>query len=128
MKKEIIRIVIALVLLVAAVLIEKNTAWKEWQYLLIFLVPYLIVGLDTLKEAFESLMEGEALDEDFLMSVATIGALSRRLFYVALTRAKVAVNLCLANTRMRNGMYDSNPPSRFIREIDPSFRPGVSDS
>ena len=45
----------------------------------------------------------------------------RRLFYVALTRAKVAVNLCLANTRMRNGMYDSNPPSRFIREIDPSF-------
>ena len=65
-----------MVLLVAAVLIKRNTDLHEWQYLLIFLVPYLIVGLDTLKEAFESICEGEALDEDFLMSVATLGALS----------------------------------------------------
>ncbi len=42
----------------------------------------------------------------------------RRLFYVALTRAKVSVDLTFAQTRMRNGKHESNAPSRFIREID----------
>ena len=45
----------------------------------------------------------------------------RRLFYVAITRAKVAVNLCFANSRMRNGNHESNSPSRFLREIDPQY-------
>lgn len=62
-------------LLIAAVIIEKNTDWQTWQYLLLFLVPYLVVGWDTLKEAAEGLAHGDALSEDFLMSVATIGAL-----------------------------------------------------
>ena len=65
----------ATVLLVVAVIIEKQTDWATWQYLLLFLVPYLIVGWDTLKEAAEGLIEGEALSEDFLMSIATLGAL-----------------------------------------------------
>lgn len=42
----------------------------------------------------------------------------RRLFYVALTRAMSSVHLSFANTRMRNGKHESNPPSRFIKEID----------
>ena len=42
----------------------------------------------------------------------------RRLFYVALTRAKVAVNLSFAATRMRNGKHEQNSPSRFVKEID----------
>ena len=67
----------ASVLLVAAWLIERNTpSWATWQHLLIFLVPYLIVGWDTLKEAAEGLLHGEALSEDFLMSIATLGALA----------------------------------------------------
>jgi len=45
----------------------------------------------------------------------------RRLFYVALTRAKVAVNLSFAATRMRNGKHEENEPSRFVREIDPKY-------
>ena len=45
----------------------------------------------------------------------------RRLFYVALTRAKKAVNVSFAVTRMRNGKHESNPPSRFVREIDKKF-------
>ena len=45
----------------------------------------------------------------------------RRLFYVAITRAKKAVWLSFASTRMRNGRHESNSPSRFIREIDPSY-------
>ena len=69
------KILVAAVLLVIAVVIEKHTQWATWQYLLLFLVPYLVVGWDTLKEAAEGLLEGEALSEDFLMSVATLGAL-----------------------------------------------------
>ncbi len=45
----------------------------------------------------------------------------RRLFYVAMTRAKNAVYLSYARTRMRNGKHESNSPSRFLREIDPAF-------
>ena len=63
------------VLLVAAVVVTKVTDLRIWQQLLIFLIPYLIVGGETLKEAGEKLIGGELLDEDFLMSVATLGAL-----------------------------------------------------
>ena len=45
----------------------------------------------------------------------------RRLFYVALTRAKKAVKVSFAETRMRNGKHESNSPSRFVREIDPKY-------
>ena len=72
---SLVKIIIAAVLLAAAIIIEKKTDWATWQYLLLFLVPYLIVGWDTLKEAAEGLLHGEALSEDFLMSIATLGAL-----------------------------------------------------
>lgn len=45
----------------------------------------------------------------------------RRLFYVAITRAKKAVQLSFATTRMRNGKHESNSPSRFLREIDSRY-------
>lgn len=45
----------------------------------------------------------------------------RRLFYVALTRAQKAVSVSFAGNRMRNGRRESNPPSRFVREIDPKY-------
>ena len=73
---RIIKIILATVLLIAAAIIERKTDWADWQYLLLFLVPYLIVGWETLKEAAEGLLEGEALSEDLLMSIATIGALA----------------------------------------------------
>ena len=73
---RIVKIISSIVLLIAASIIERKTAWADWQYLLLFLVPYLIVGWETLKEAAEGLFEGEALSEDFLMSIATIGALA----------------------------------------------------
>ena len=63
-------------MLAAAAIIEKRCNLPLWQMLLIYLIPYLVVGLDTLKEAAESLAHGEALDENFLMSIATIGALA----------------------------------------------------
>ncbi|MBR5076974.1 MAG: cadmium-translocating P-type ATPase, partial [Bacteroidales bacterium] len=75
-RERVVRIAVAGILLAAAVLVEHHTDWAPWQYLLLYLVPYLIVGLDTLKEAAEAVVHGEALDENFLMTVATLGALA----------------------------------------------------
>ena len=74
-KESIIRIGIAVVLLIAAAVIEHTLALPIWALLLVYLVPYLVVGWDTLKEAAEGLSHGEALDEHFLMTIATFGAL-----------------------------------------------------
>ena len=75
-KQKLIQIIAAAVLLIAAVLMTK--AFPDlamWQRLLIFLVPYVVAGFDVLKEAAEHIREGEVFDEDFLMCIATIGAL-----------------------------------------------------
>ena len=75
MKQQITTIVVAALLLVVAVFVEHHYSLPVWQLLLVYLVPYLIVGLGTLKEAAEGIAEGEPFNEHFLMSVATIGAL-----------------------------------------------------
>ena len=75
LKKQIWLISITIVLLIAAVLVEKNLNLATWQLLLVYLVPYLLIGHETLHEAIEGIMKGEAFNEHFLMSVATIGAL-----------------------------------------------------
>lgn len=62
-------------LLIAAVIVEHNTSLATWQLLLVYLVPYLLIGHDTLGEALEGIAKGDMFNEDFLMSVATIGAL-----------------------------------------------------
>jgi len=45
----------------------------------------------------------------------------RRLFYVAMTRAKKVLALSFAQTRMRNGKHESNSPSRFVKEVDQKY-------
>lgn len=62
-------------LLIAAVIVEHNTSLATWQLLLVYLVPYLLIGHDTLGEALVGIAKGDMFNEDFLMSVATIGAL-----------------------------------------------------
>lgn len=69
------RIIASALLLVAAVVVERNCSLDVWQLLLVYLVPYVIVAYDVIGEAVEGLLEGEAFNEDFLMCVATIGAL-----------------------------------------------------
>ena len=56
-------------------MIEKNFALPTWQLLLVYLIPYLLIGHETLHEAWEGITDGDAFNEHFLMSVATIGAL-----------------------------------------------------
>ena len=74
------------------------------------------------------------LEENLFPSAGMLSSQSeieeeRRLLYVAMTRAKKALYLSFASSRMRNGRHESNSPSRFIREIDPKYvanplRPG----
>lgn len=75
MKRKITLISVTTVLLVCAVCIEKFCQLPVWQLLVIYLVPYLMIGFGTLKEAAEGIIDGDLFNEDFLMSVATIGAL-----------------------------------------------------
>ena len=68
-------IIATVVLLIGAVIIEKNMSLPTWQLLLVYLVPYFLIGSGTLKEAVEGIVHGEPFNEHLLMSVATIGAL-----------------------------------------------------
>ena len=74
-KKKLLLIVVTAILLGLAVLVEKTCNLATWQLLLVYLVPYLLIGYETLKEAAEGLAHGDAFNEHFLMSIATIGAL-----------------------------------------------------
>ena len=75
MKKKLLRIILTAVLLTGAWLVEHYAALPMWQVLLVYLVPYLVISYDVLGEAVEGIMEGDPFDENFLMSLATIGAL-----------------------------------------------------
>lgn len=74
-REQLILIIITAVMLVAAVVVEHTLALPTWQLLLVYLIPYIIIGHDTLKEAAEGLIKGDPFNEHFLMSIATIGAL-----------------------------------------------------
>ncbi|HIZ86637.1 MAG TPA: cadmium-translocating P-type ATPase [Candidatus Coprenecus pullistercoris] len=75
MRRRIIIIAVTAVLLAGAVIIEKHCALPTWQLLLVYLIPYLLVGAPTLKEAAEGIAHGDMFNENFLMTVATLGAL-----------------------------------------------------
>ena len=71
MKKEVIKVVIALILFLISLIIPFENAWIN---IGIYIVSYLIVGLDVLIEAIKNIFKGEVFDENFLMTIATIGA------------------------------------------------------
>ena len=76
LKSKVVLIGTTILLLIGAALIEHSMNLAIWQLLLIYLIPYLLIGHDTLKEAAEGIIKGDMFNEDFLMSVATIGALA----------------------------------------------------
>ena len=75
MNVKLIRIILGAVMLAVAALVEHTVQLPVWQMLIIYLVPYLVVGYDVVCEAFEGICHGEVFDEDFLMFVATVGAM-----------------------------------------------------
>ncbi len=71
-----IRVVVSAVLLAGAIAVEHWLTLPMWGTLLVYLVPYFVAGFGVLKEAAEGLVKGKLLDENFLMCIATIGALA----------------------------------------------------
>lgn len=72
---KLVRIIVSAILLAIAMVVQRTATLSMWACLLAFLPAYLVAGYDVLAEAGESIVRGEAFDEDFLMSIATIGAL-----------------------------------------------------
>lgn len=75
-KKVLIRIIISSVLLVTLMITSKLVQLNKWVEFVLFLVPYLIIGYDILKKAIKGIAKGQVFDENFLMAVATIGAVA----------------------------------------------------
>lgn len=75
-KKVLIRIIISTVLLAALMITSKLFELNKWVEFVLFLVPYLIIGYDILKKAIKGIAKGQVFDENFLMAVATIGAVA----------------------------------------------------
>ena len=73
--KKKLQIIVSTILFTVAYVIDKKTNLTMTQNLCMYLVPYLAAGFDILREAAEKIFKGELFDEDFLMSIATIGAL-----------------------------------------------------
>lgn len=72
MKKRLWRIIIAAFLFTIALLMELN---NEWLQIALFVISYIVVGGEVLKRAVKNMNRGQVFDENFLMSVATIGAM-----------------------------------------------------
>lgn len=75
-KKVLIRIIISSVLLVALMITSKLVQLNKWLEFVLYLAPYLIIGYDILKKAIKGIAKGQVFDENFLMAVATIGAVA----------------------------------------------------
>ena len=75
LKSKLSLIGVTIILLIIAVFIEKHYDLSTWQLLLVYLIPYLLIGHETLGEAAEGIAKGDMFNEHFLMAIATIGAL-----------------------------------------------------
>ena len=75
LKSKLYLIGVTIILLIIAVFIEKHYDLATWQLLLVYLIPYLLIGHETLGEAAEGIAKGDMFNEHFLMAIATIGAL-----------------------------------------------------
>ena len=75
-KKMLARIVSAAVLFVVAELVTRAAALPGWGRLLMFLIPYFVIGWDILWRAARNIAHGQVFDENFLMALATVGALA----------------------------------------------------
>ncbi|MBR1594098.1 MAG: cadmium-translocating P-type ATPase [Alloprevotella sp.] len=76
MRRGLLQVCAAALLLAAAYAVQRTLQLPTWQLLLVYLVPYLIAGGGTLREAAEGILHGDVFNEHFLMTVATVGALA----------------------------------------------------
>ena len=74
-KKVLVRIFAALVLLAGVILLDKLALLPLWAMVVLYLVPYFVIGYDILWKALKGIKNRQVFDENFLMAVATVGAL-----------------------------------------------------
>lgn len=74
-KKVLVRIIVALVLLAGVILLDKLALLPQWAMTVLYLVPYFLIGYDILWKALKGIKNRQVFDENFLMAVATVGAL-----------------------------------------------------
>ena len=74
-KKALAKIIIAAVLMVALAILDRNVQINKWLLFALYMIPYLTVGLEILKKAFKGILKKQVFDENFLMTVATLGAI-----------------------------------------------------
>ena len=74
-KEKILQIVLGAIAFIAAILVDKFTTFSMLTNFLIYLIPYLIVAYDSVKEGIEGIKEGEIFNENILMIIASLGAM-----------------------------------------------------
>lgn len=74
-KKVLVRIIAALILLAGVILLDKLALLPQWAMIVLYLVPYFVIGYDILWKALKGIKNRQVFDENFLMAVATVGAL-----------------------------------------------------
>ena len=74
-KKTLYRIIAAAVLLIVVALVTESIPMPQILQFVLHLVPYLVIGWDILRKAFLGILHGEVFDENFLMAIATVGAM-----------------------------------------------------
>ena len=132
-KRSLYTILISAALLIAVTVITHAAAFPWWGELLLFLVPYIVIGGGTLKRAAVNIAHGQMFDENFLMTLATIGALCTgeypeavlvMLFYQV---GELFENIAVGKSRKSiAGLMDIRPDyanverDGAIMEVDPS--------
>ena len=74
-KIVLVRFIVALVLLAGVILLVKLALLPQWAMIVLYLVPYFVIGYDILWKALKGIKNRQVFDENFLMAVATVGAL-----------------------------------------------------
>lgn len=74
-KQVLIRLITSAVLLAVAIILDKTISINKYLMAAIYLVPYFVIGYDILKKAALGIFHGQVFDENFLMAVATVGAI-----------------------------------------------------
>lgn len=79
-KKVLYRIIISAVLLAAIWIVSEFADMPWWLEGLLYLIPYFVIGYDILRKAVKGILKGQVFDENFLMAIATVGAIGLKEF------------------------------------------------
>lgn len=75
-KKMLYRIITTIALMIGIIVVQQFVEANKYIWFGVYLIPYLVMGYDILKKAFKGIIKGQVFDENFLMAIATVGALA----------------------------------------------------